>query len=328
MLVGSHILRTTDQGARWTVSADPVGRAAGLDVLDAMDVWVYGPSGLGRTTDGGLRWARTSKAWVTMTDFASASTGVAVFNSGGSGVLERTDSGGKSWSMIYGARPVLASCLPSPNSAWMVTQDGPDRMGVEGSTDGGATWTASFEIPLNGGLGPPVAEAQCVGGRVWILASSGAGMSQESYTLYRKSGTGRSWRAVLSASSAGGGPAPGAANSGLPVASSDSVLAFLAPTPQNPMLLNVCSACGAGTLTLQASADGGATWHSATPPLGTHIVPDIQGGQVAAFISPRTGWMLATELAAKGAKPVLLHTTDGGASWTVLRAAVASSKPS
>jgi|GEM_PF-3679951 len=55
------VLRTRDGGAHWRVRTLPTHALTGIDPLGATRIWVWGPSGLWRTTDGGARWSRS--AW-------------------------------------------------------------------------------------------------------------------------------------------------------------------------------------------------------------------------------------------------------------------------
>ena len=70
------------------------------------------------------------------------------------------------------------------------------------------TWTTSLHVKadeLSGG------KIVADGTGVWAQFNGGAGMSQQSYSVYASANNGASWRKVISQSTAGGGSAPGEA---------------------------------------------------------------------------------------------------------------------
>jgi photosystem II stability/assembly factor-like uncharacterized protein len=178
------------------------------------------------------------------------------------------------------------------------------------TADGGQHWTRSFSAGSEFQSGGQV---ECAGlQNAWALLYGGVGMNQQSYAVYRTT-DGVHWHAVLASSTAGGGPAPGQlANKPRGIPGYGAVLDLL--NSQTAFLLGGCPPCGNGGQTyLAATTDGGRTWTN-----GGAIAGVTFGAHDLSFVTAREGWLASETFPANGGQPygVILHTADGGHTWT------------
>jgi photosystem II stability/assembly factor-like uncharacterized protein len=125
--------------------------------------WAAGRNGILRTTNGGATWAQVLPAPVPVDaiDFVSPSVGFGAGTVSDSSVLLATTDGGHRWHQVadLGAE-FVAIAFSDARDGWAIVSirqvgGGPDD--VVRTTDGGATWRATSELP--GGAGPALAAA-------------------------------------------------------------------------------------------------------------------------------------------------------------------------
>jgi photosystem II stability/assembly factor-like uncharacterized protein len=186
------------------------------------------------------------------------------------------------------------------------------------SSDGGATWD-STRLPTDdqssdsilADLIPHPVEAKR------LLATTDAG------EIYLSNDLGRTWQVALGASPASGSPTtpqPGAAaaSSGSPIAGAARTV-YLAIAPDRPNVLLAArpeaAPEGAGTasrLTLQRSADGGASWSVVQ---ASGLPAEALPNTLAAL--PGGGYLLSTSFGT-------YRSTDGGSTWQLLEGPLSS----
>lgn len=150
---GGRILKTEDGGSSWRVvrkSHASSGIITDLDMLDRMNGWAVGPSGVARTRDGGETWEQLT--YGDSEAEPSWSRAVAVLDEhraikvGQHADIEATFDGGMRWEVVptpleAGEKPYLFDvCFPDGRHGWIVGENGT----ILHSSDGGASWTRQF----------------------------------------------------------------------------------------------------------------------------------------------------------------------------------------
>ena len=312
------ILGTTDGGQHFYTEYQGSVDVKGLDALNGSNVWAWGiPSNeeglstppnhgaLLASNNGGSNWRvinLPSQGIVETVDFVSPTVGFIVVGTNwtGAGQLYVTSDGGRHWTLRGVPARVTAMGFATASDGWIYAENGI----VYHTTDGGQHWTQSLSnLPSQIGQG----SLQVTGtNSAWLMVYGQAGMSQQSYSVFHTT-NGTTWRPVMAVSTAGAGPAPGGAQ-GAPKGPGSSPGAMAAVNSNSAVVAGTCRACGFGTTSIAATADGGQSW-SGTGPIPGAIGLVVPQGM--AFPTPSDGWLLDGSAGAS----VLLHSTDGGQSW-------------
>ncbi|MGA2624363.1 MAG: YCF48-related protein [Bacteroidota bacterium] len=305
------VVRSTDQGATWSVTPKVLGSSATLrsvDFVSRTEGWIAGDSStVLHTTDGGDTWTRSVPAdggfMVKDIRFLNPMVGWACGTSE-SGFLWKTTDGGANWTTIEDFDMPFQQIMYLKDSVVMLFEsDGEIQMSV----DSGKTWLAdgrgvTYKVPgemsvvnPNGtiwGLAEGVLERSTDGGSTWqeggpedisatsvsfIDAAHGWAASDDVGEVYMTADSGATWKRDTIFSSS---------------------LSF---TTMNRIRMR---ASGVGMLVgiyglMATTNDSGRTWHLQATENGFGI------GEIQ-FLSPLEGW-------AAGGR--IHHTTDGGATW-------------
>lgn len=131
-------------------------------------------------------------------------------------------------------------------------------------------------------------------------------MTQTSYSVFRTE-DGVHWSPVLGISTAGAGPAPDNATKA-PKGPGSSPGPMVALSANDAVVTGVCEACAMGTAQVSSTHNGGSTW-TTYPTIPNGMSPPMS----MSFVSLADGWVLDSTYAHG---TFLLHTTNGGHSWT------------
>jgi photosystem II stability/assembly factor-like uncharacterized protein len=278
---GDTVLRSVDGGATW--QRLHTGLAKNLSQVHFVSKdsgWVTGEGKIVHTTDGGAHWTvqlAVPHAKISALSFADATHGWAT-----AGALYRTTDGGAVWTQ-------QTTSPPAP-WAWVVAPAASDA--VVGSfdylshtSDGGATWQPTTRVAAD--YSGPLDTLQ------FTDASTGWAGGQAGEIMKTIDG-GADWSAQSSGTSndlndltfinASDGWTVGGGNDWLNSASSSVVL---------------------------NTSDGGATWTQQTT--GISGLPyDLAG---VAFVDALQGWAVGSRDWGDISGGVVVHTTDGGATW-------------
>ena len=220
------------------------------------------------------------------------------WSGGANPALERTTDGGRTWTPAC----LPADAVPGPGGIY----------GIAFSADGTHGWAT-------GGSGQrPVAFRTIDGGDHWLAAALPAGLTGSLGTVAFADDR-HGWTV---GSLAGNGPANAAG--GYVLATADGGVHWTAqPVPATVARLNrivfadpthgwAVGAATDGKPALIATTDGGVTWATQTVPSGIQNLRDV------GFVDPQQGWAVGELPAALGQNSagIVLHTTDGGATWT------------
>ena len=327
------LVATTDGGTTWMPETPSVlkGDPVSLSFPDDQHGWLGTDDGhILRTTDGGLSWSTTrlgGNGAELLVDFVDATHGWAISDEGGT--LWSTSNGGTSWKPVYGFLGVnieqMGIDFVSRSRGWAYVFSEPTNAQystILTTSDGGRVWHTARR--LEGQMVPALQATSAsdagfidVGGgdlaalsgvdgdsnRMWRTTNGGASWSVQGVGAmvdpWALGGSGQSFCAVgqgILAAPQGG--AWQASNSGQlywlqdGVAVSDSDLWAV---DQGGALLH--------------STDGGTWAEQATP---TRWSLDLTG---ASFPDSADGWLAGATNQFNGSS-VILHTSDGGASWT------------
>lgn len=291
--------RTTDGGATWTATPAPhvtlpaSGPPAAIRFADASDGWLYTPSSLWVTHDGGATWqdqAVPGGSGATIGDL-EASAGIAsmvVLRPGaGEGIYSAPATGGP-WAAAPLSPAIGGGPVPSPSivlqgrTGWIVTDN---RTVVSGARNlNGAGWQ-SWTAPCSHGNGPAgLAAASATDLVAWcaegIWGPPDPGTTAGQLTAMSSSNGGTTFSRV--------GTVPG------------TTISSWAVAPAQPS--DILAVTGSGIV---RSTDGGATWST--------VYPASAGG------SAYVGFTTATQAVAvvgSAQAPVLVMSHDGGATWS------------
>ncbi|OBZ17066.1 hypothetical protein [Bacillus sp. FJAT-26390] len=213
----------------------------------------------------------------------------------------KTADGGKTWTKITTPANTRYAEFTDVKHGWVLTLVPGFGYKLSKTTDGGANWATKLDVKSDEIIG---GEIYTSGSQIWAEFYGGAGMSQQSYSLYASSDNGSSWKKVISQSTAGGGPAPGGA-----VGIVKEGPASPGGHPSNLELVDGAAILGgyspAGeVIGVGRSLDAGKSWSN---------LKTIKGFQsVISFTSKDIGWMADTS----SLSPAVYRTTDGGKSWS------------
>ena len=284
----ARLVATTDSGARWRSVKAPSVPVTVVLFASARDGWLYGPTGsqgqrvggLWATHDRGGHWRELSLGGGVIDSMAaSAGTAYAVVTPPGGKPAElfASPAGRNAWAWV---RHVTGSTLAVyGRSAWL---GGGTSLWA---TADGAHWhrypfacPPGYTVKDGGGLASIAAESPS---RLWLVCVTDPGAGSQGKDLLRSVNGGRTTHLVQTIPL--GGEAAG----------------FAAP-PGRPQVITLAT-----EFTLDRTANGGKTWtQDFVAPGGTSWSP-------VSYLSRNVGWALAVQ----PGHPLLLRTTDAGATW-------------
>jgi hypothetical protein len=178
-----QVVKTSDGGVHWDKVFEENSALIGLDFVDADHGWITGPQVLFATTNGGRTWStlREPAGGFQFVDFVRPSEGWAITSEG---KLMASTDGGDHWTSVSTQGNVLAACLASPTSGWVVLNGNGE---VEGTTNLGRTWSRQYVLSP----GPVVsAQLRCTGDSAVVAAFlTGKGTRESSYDSASDSGS-------------------------------------------------------------------------------------------------------------------------------------------
>lgn len=293
-VAGPHrLMATNDGGKQWQTVYQGSIRFSGLAMLNSYQGYAYGPLHLLYTNDRGKHWQTVSlpPGRLSAIDPVATNQTYAVV----ADAVYYSKNHGLNWTRIMVPGDVSSVAFDAQGIGYALSST---NALVWKTTDFGKQWQVSLRLMYGAG-----GTVHLSGQAVWVVIDGGAGMGQLSYSLYESTDGGLRWKAKGTHPTAGGGSAPGASAHAylLPGA---TLVDFQALTAKQALLASGCWACGAGTVQLSATTDGGTSWVNR---------PDVAGYEgfsaAISFISSQTGW-LAT------ASGLILSTRDGGNTWT------------
>ncbi|CAB1128593.1 protein of unknown function [Candidatus Hydrogenisulfobacillus filiaventi] len=147
------VLKTVDDGRKWTVAGRLPVRPEGFQFLNPRDGFAATAGPLYVTTDGGRRWSARSPWPVDAHCFVTPSTGVAVAD----GKVVRTGNGGRTWTPVLAAAGVRFQGMSAPTAReFFVIGSGPAGPVLYRSSDGGTSWS-----PLFTSVSSPALQSAC-----------------------------------------------------------------------------------------------------------------------------------------------------------------------
>jgi hypothetical protein len=322
---GSSVSRSTDAGKTWKtvlVSNDGIW---GIDALSADTSWVVGVTALARTTDGGAQWQVEGEPTghpLVSADFVTALVGFGLTTAG---QLMKTVNGGATWAATSLSGPGGALCFTSQSTGYVSDQDG----SMYRTTDWGSTWSRVHATPFTStqiAYTPLWSSLACNTTGIWqgLMAVTPVPPPGHSpYVVYSSQNAGLSWSAVAAdLDGAVGLTLPSAPTSvslfgGLSTAGSGK--AFVIGSPAAGWALNIAGLAGSRTAVSGVRAS--------VRPLasaGTNAAQDAAGYLAVhglTFVGSQ-GWALYDDSALGSnstprSETILLHTVDGGVTWTV-----------
>lgn len=327
-VLGGVLLRTTDDGATWTkVTPTGVKGLSSLSVVGPNECWLGTRSGLLlHTVDGGVTWQtrRLSATGRLSVDFVDAAHGWAM---GTRGRLWRTRDGGTTWKLVNSSLPsggwFLRLDFTDQDHGWL-EQDARKTV-IWTTSDAGATWRRVL-----------TSRGEYSGGPLFAVDSSHAWFAEQDYPdtpfdagrvsyLRRTTDGGATWSRTcigstpLGALAAFGDTLISLGDDG-PARSTDGGATWTSSVSQAGYSFSDAQAVSANDI--WATDQNGALVHSSDG-LRWQEQPDPVRWSVRllglSFPGAADGWLVGNSPSdffnPFDAKPVLLHTADGGASW-------------
>ncbi|QAY65864.1 WD40/YVTN/BNR-like repeat-containing protein [Paenibacillus protaetiae] len=299
------IVGTSDAGSSWQPIYKGTWQFSELDFINNTTGWALaksdavGPNALIYTKDGGSTFTKikTGDLKLLHVDFKDANNGFG-YNFA---FAYRTSDGGKSWTQIPTPPNTRYADFQDTNNGWTLVVVPGFGYKLYETANGGKSWTMKLSVKSDEVTGGQLAVK---GREVWAAFNGGAGMSQQSYSVYASADNGADWRKVISQSTAGGGPAPGGAQG---IASEGP--ASPGGHPGNLELIDGAAVLAGyspagGVIGVGRSLDSGKSWTN---------LPAVPGFQsIISFTSQTSGWMADTSIT----QPAVYRTKDGGKSWT------------
>lgn len=290
------VILHTSNGSDWEPQGDslsvPGADLASVSVIDDNTIWAAGGASMGygvvvRTTDGGQTWNRLgSPASIPEAILGiSAVSRDAAWIVGDNNAVYRTADGGISWQDL--SDPAHSSCAWQSvfatdfSSAWLSGADLPDGR-ILHTGDGGATWTSHAESLLVDY--PMISITAWDDDNIWAVGHG--------FTILRTTDGGSTWVNTTPESQQG---SPNDAN-GITLLSKDDAWVVL------------------DYGNIWKTGDGGVTWTTQSIP------PEVSGFFLLRIcaIDQQTAWVSGGTAYGSTQEGVILHTTDGGSTWTRL----------
>ncbi len=307
---------TADGGRTWTSQYRGPVAVEGLTAASATTAYAWGGKTVLATADSGIRWSVAATLPQDVTSVAVTPAGTAYAVAGGR--LYEGTARSAVWARVGAAADLEKVAFPSANVGWALAAG--DR--VYRTSDGGRTWSLSFALPgsragVPAGIGNGGSLVVAGDASVWVLFIGGSGMSQTSYSVYHTAGG--TWHAVVAVSTAGAGPAPGAAmgtSAGPEVpggpGSSPGPMAALGPA--GLYLVGECQACSQPRMMDSVKTrDNGRTW---TSPRSIALADGLSSLADLSFPTPQVGYLAVPAFFSGHGQ--ILRSTDGGRLWRVV----------
>jgi hypothetical protein len=150
-VTGMSTAKTTSAGAVWMPlgsSGLRAGFAAAIDPTQTATIYMAGPFGISKSTDGGINWSEMDNGigdifvlCLTLDPRVPATLYAGTGNPG-TGGLFRSVNGGASWAMVAGMPPAVYTIVVDPANSSLIYAANDN--GIYRSTDGGTTWQLSL----------------------------------------------------------------------------------------------------------------------------------------------------------------------------------------
>ncbi len=282
-------LRSEDGGISWQEMETPALVLSDISFVDSDTGYAISSDGVLRTDDAGSTWRRLAAApeGAGRVEFTDVAHGVITTSNCVSGDcrlrIYRTDDAGRSWELAHTASPELASYVydlefVDLDHGWVATE-----RGFLFTEDAGTTWQERMlNRPDSYVMGADLADVD--DGWVIIAVADGA-------NLLHSTDGGRTWAFV-----------PGASTGGAP-----NTVDFVDAQHGWYSAQSCLDTC---LESLFATTDGGQTW--------TLIQERLQLAypHQFAFVDRLNGWLNESECDATGCRYHILHTADGGHTYT------------
>lgn len=299
------LIGTSDAGSSWQSIYKGTWQFTQLDFISNTTGWALaksssvGTNALIHSTDGGKSFTKIGTGSIALEriHFADTKNGFGYTRA----FAYKTADGGMTWTKINTPANTRYAEFTDVKHGWALIIVPRYGYKLFRTTDGGETWSSKLNVKsseISGG------QIYTKGSQVWVELNGGAGMSQQSYSLYASSDNGSSWQKVIDQDTAGGGEAPGQA-----VGVVQEGPASPGGHPSNMVLVEGAAILGgfspAGeSIGVGRSLDAGKSWTN---------LPSIKGYEsVISFTSKENGWMADTSLI----DPAVYRTTDGGKTWS------------
>jgi photosystem II stability/assembly factor-like uncharacterized protein len=321
------LVQTNNAGTTWEVVAqtpDPGIAIGGASLLfiDAQDGFLWGPSGLFATHDGGHSWVSVplsgrvvdvtstpDSVWATVSTCPEDPAAAPITAPCSVGVETSSDAG-RTWHGLGGvpadAYEVGQLAFDSPSivflGEWRSAGALPLAPGVLlVTTDGGASWTTHpLPCPSSYRLGGMLSVAPS-SGTVWMVCHGQGSGGIGGLVIYRSTDSGATWQAESGCMLGGatGVPQP-------PNAPCGKLQDFVALSSTEAFALSINGG-------LVRTDDGGVSWS----PAGSSAMQTESSGFLGAldFVDPTHGWV-SFWITVVGPWHGLWRTTDGGATWS------------
>ncbi|HEX5024623.1 MAG TPA: YCF48-related protein [Agriterribacter sp.] len=172
--LGDNLWKTTDGGNSWELlhAFTPPSRFyKTLFFSDEMNGWVSVPTGLFKTTDGGVNWVKIDS------DLFSWTIGGIFFHDANSGYISnrnnilKTEDGGASWNIVYTDPQGVAIDIHfvTRNLGYFNTQKS-----IYKTTDGGLSWSKEVRLRQDGGNSGAVELHFTDANHGWVSGSLGS----------------------------------------------------------------------------------------------------------------------------------------------------------
>ena len=310
------ILATRDGGRMWyrvysqpgaVVQIDMTGAGTGWALQDSRASQVGGTLQAGGTSQGGRasadrllrlsgqKWTQVPNTRpLSQVDFTSGNVGFGISR----GLVVRTRSGGREWSGAGGPSGVY-SISYAGGRLWAAA-----RRSVWVCDSQGRKWRRVFHAPISmrqGTVWYPTVRAS--GSYAWVYYDANvAAASQSAYIIYATKDAGKTWRAAFAEDAFATVLYPGAVTAPL-------IGSYPGPFAVGPggraAFSGACPACGMGTAALTVASRAGSR---------TATIPGIHSVAALSFPTAQQGWIVTNDAENRGQ---ILHTTDGGRTWTL-----------
>ena len=280
-----RVMSTVDSGRNWALrSVMPQGRPESLVFADALHGWVFANHGMMYTTaDGGLTWSFASSDndnTLNATSFRGKQGWVV----GEAGTILKTQDGGKNWKTQQSNFKGMLNAVSFFNTSYGVTVG--DSGTALWTSNGGKKWTSRStggSLKLNG-------VAMVDKTAAWVTA-------EEEDSLFQTFDGGATWQSPT-----------------LPVSGYTLISPYFLDKNHGWVLGHTDK--DDQDAVLLATTDGGKTWSATYPKFAASEIADKNVLFSVFFISPEEGWLAGGYFSAVDTVGGVLHTTDGGATWT------------
>jgi photosystem II stability/assembly factor-like uncharacterized protein len=321
-VVEGHILVTSDGGKTWTPQYMG-SEVTGVTFIDPDHGWATSVGGLLRTVDGGGHWSSVGQSGVSFAEiqFQDAQVGWGIREDLGkdspfAGTLVGTSDGGQTWvARGYQADSICFSSDGRIRNVWAAS---PGEPGVQliRSQDGGSSWVAVTDIPLEPAEQPWSVTVRCTGGDAWLMIRDGGAAGHVAYAVFESTNDPAGSLIMQE-----GGTRPLGHREGVYESEDPYPGPFTVVSPGAATFLNWCPACGGSLASVSITITAGqpaavtdrfpvVTGNVNGEPIGVSFLPPVNGEGVHPH-----GWALLKVSGDSGPRTVILETLDGGRTW-------------